>query len=64
MHPDHPLRLCAQTLAASNNANMAVCQLRMPGKKNTFQTNGVDMISKCVALMIMLKKKLNIIYSH
>lgn len=44
MRPDHPLRLRAQTLAASNNANMAVCQLRMPAKKITFQTK--DLILK------------------
>lgn len=46
MRPDHPLRLRAQTLATSNNANMAVSQLRMPAKKLTFQTNDLDLILK------------------
>lgn len=46
MHPDHPLRLHAQTLATSNNANMAVRQMKMLAKKITFQTNDLDMIFK------------------
>lgn len=45
MCPDHPLRLHAQTLATSDNANMAVCQMKMSAKK-TFQTNKLDMILK------------------